>query len=80
MPAAEKPDPKLLKSAPKAGKPWLIIALVAVVAAGAAGGGAWFLASRNAAPAKPVAPVALMPPRFPRPRSTSRWSRRSWST
>lgn len=52
MPPAEKPDPKLLKPTPKAGKPWLMIALVAVVAAGAAGGGAWFFATRNAAPAK----------------------------
>ncbi len=67
VPAAEKPDPKLLKSAPKAGKPWLIIALVAVVAAGAAGGGAWFLASRNAAPAKPVAPVAPDAAKVPAP-------------
>ncbi len=44
---AEKADPKLLKPAPKAGKPWLMIAIVAVIAAGAAGGGAWFFASKS---------------------------------
>ncbi|TWI02795.1 flagellar FliL protein [Luteimonas cucumeris] len=33
----------------KSGKPWLLIAVIAVVAAGAAGGGAWLFASRSAA-------------------------------
>ncbi|MGS1079422.1 flagellar basal body-associated FliL family protein [Pseudoxanthomonas beigongshangi] len=67
VPPAEKPDPKLLKPAPKAGKPWLIIGLVAIIAAGAAGGGAWFFASRNATPAKPAAKAAPEASKVPAP-------------
>lgn len=67
MPPAEKPDPKLLKPTPKAGKPWLIIGLVALVAAGAAGGGAWFFASRNASPAKPETKAAPDASKVPAP-------------
>lgn len=50
---AEKADPKLLKPTPKAGKPWLLIAIVAIIAAGAAGGGAWFFTSRADHAGKP---------------------------
>ena len=52
---AEKAAPKLIKPAPKAGKPWLLIAIVAVVAAGAAGGGAWFFTNRADHGKKPEA-------------------------
>lgn len=53
MPAAEKADPKLLKpNAKPAGKPWLMIAIVAVIAAGAAGGGAWYFTQKADGDAK----------------------------
>jgi flagellar FliL protein len=45
---ADKSNPKAAKAeAKKAGKPWLLIAAIAVIAAGAAGGGAWFFASHS---------------------------------
>lgn len=53
MAPADKTHPKTAKAdAKKAGKPWLIIALVVVVAAGAAGGGAWFFANSGDAKAE----------------------------
>jgi flagellar FliL protein len=54
VPPADKADPKLLKpnAKPAGGKPWLMIAIIAVVAAGAAGGGAWFFANKGGADAK----------------------------
>lgn len=65
MPAADKADPKLLKPTPKkAGKPWLMIALVALVAAGGAGAGAWYFANQKApkeAEAKKEAKAANVP-------------------
>ena len=48
MAPADKSNPKAAKAeAKKAGKPWLLIAAIAVIAAGAAGGGAWFFASHS---------------------------------
>jgi flagellar FliL protein len=53
VPPADKADPKLLKpNAKPAGKPWLMIAIIAIVAAGAAGGGAWYFANKGGADAK----------------------------
>ncbi len=48
MPPAAKPDPKLIKPAPKTGKPWLLILAAVVVTGAGAGGAAWFFSQKSA--------------------------------
>jgi uncharacterized protein HemX len=63
--------------AAKPRSPILITALVAVLAAAAAGGGVWFFTQSKHEDKAAQAPKKSAP----RPRhSTSRWTRRSWST
>ena len=62
--------------AAKPRSPILITALVAVLAAAAAGGGVWFFTQSKHEDKTAQAPKKSA---TPAPRSTSRWTRRSWS-